>query len=491
MKAFASVIVGLVCLFSSPGFASVFPIQTHQDATRLKLALESLSPSLRGTSAQDDLPEGLPNVSETHVLFGSPQDAVDWAKSVSAQLGAGLGAKRFEVLPLSDSRYPVLQAQVSELWRAMQSLFPKYTAGLNEPPVVLVDSDIMNAFVPKHILEPSKVAHTVVVLTALLDKAGGADRKDLLSGMFAHELAHSVFRHVLDTYQGRLNKYYKVGFEGLGFESIRDPRLDSLLQTWTSGSSMAGDITAGELYNLPSEGVGRPLMRRVWNEMVNGFASSQDCWEAKDTNKVWTSYLRTSDFASAVVLLPSDRSALALASESLIKSTDACLGSTRVPFLGLLSRVTGVPESVLTQMPAFVELNESFVNAPTPSQGLQAIIEPIRESMVDVESKVSLDSLGYFTYEEHADDISLIVHKFLGWNTQSLSDFFKIVMTPEDLARCESLMTAGVVPPAGAFSDPHRAVCYRIDHLYRLEARMRGQDVQKFASDYVKSSIDY
>ena len=443
------------------------------------------------TNAQDGLQDGLQDVSETHVLFGSTQEAIDWANSVSAQLGTGMGAKRFEVLPASDSRYPVLQAQVSELWRAMQALFPKYTAGLNEPPVVLVDSDVMNAFVPKHLLSPNKIAHTVVVLTALLDKAGSAENKDMLSGMFAHELAHSVFRHVLDNYQARLNKYYKVGFEGLGYESLRDSQLDSLLKTWSSGSAMAGDITAGELYNLPSEGVGRPLMRRIWNEMVNSFGSSQACWEAKDTNKVWTSYQRSSDFASAVVLLNSDRPALALASESLIKSTDTCLGSTPVPFLGLVSKVTGVPESVLAQMPAFAELNQSFVSAPTPSQGLQAIIEPIRDSMLEVESQVSLDSLGYFTYEEHADDISLIVHKFLGWKTQSLSDFFKVVMAPEDLARCESLMTAGVVPPAGAFSDPHRAVCYRIDHLYRLESQMRDQDVLKFASDYVKSSIDY
>ncbi|MBY0314791.1 MAG: M48 family metalloprotease [Bdellovibrionales bacterium] len=426
----------------------------------------------------------------THEQFTSSQAALDWTQKVSSTLIANLQAKKFDVLPLSDDRYGTLQEYVDQLWLAFQTLFPKYTQGLNTPPVVLVDSEVMNAFVPKYILKDNKIAHTIVVFTALLDQAGGVSQKNLLTGVLAHELAHSVFRHALDEYQQHVTKFYDAQVSQIGYEVPNDALLNASLGEWKTGASFVGDFTNEEFKNLPSQGVAKPILMRVWTEINSGeFDLSQSCWDARDAMDIWLSYQRFSDFASQYSLLDVDKNALASASESVLTASDACLQGKSPHFLETLSKTLGVPKETLALNPGIAEMDQTFSAAPSVTSGLQAIVAPVRQSMREVEARYNFASLGYFTHEEHADDVSVIVHRYLNWNFSSLPDFFKMLMPPKDLERCNALIAKQKTPPTGSFSDPHRATCFRIDHLYKLNSLI-PKDVIGFANEYVTKTME-
>jgi hypothetical protein len=467
-------------------FALSLPNQAFQesqalDAYRQKI-LANLYPELAFVKDKG-------GVEETHKLFPGSSEAVLWAEQVASRIALSFGAKKFTVLPVSDPRYPILQAQIHDLWLAFVDLFPEETKGLNEPPVVLIDSEVVNAFVPKYLLEEKKIAHTVVVLTSLLDAAGGADKRELLSGVIAHEIAHSVFRHVLSSYQVKINRFYNSDENRLGFKAASSPALDAEMEKWKQAAILIGDLTKSELKNLPSYGMAKPLTLRVWNQLsLDLFDSSSACWLARDSFSVWSSYQRSSDFYSSFSIRSVDLGALSLTSDELETNTRTCLNGKKANFIALLSKVIGIPAEVLENMPDLRELANTFANAPDSVTGFQNIVEPIRKDMVEIENRHDMEKIGLFTYEEHADDISLIVHRKLGWKPTALSDFFRMFMGAEDVKRCDSIVATGILPPGGSFSDPHRATCYRIAHLQDLEAEASKYDIREFAKIYVKAT---
>jgi hypothetical protein len=80
-------------------------------------------------------------------------------------------------------------------------------------------------------------------------------------------------------------------------------------------------------------------------------------------------------------------------------------------------------------------------------------VTPLRANMREVGNSNPMDEIGFFTYEEHADDVSLIVHRHLGSDPMSLSNFFNTLLPLEDRTRCATMVADGITPPAGSFSD--------------------------------------
>ena len=55
--------------------------------------------------------------------------------------------------------------------------------------------------------------------------------------------------------------------------------------------------------------------------------------------------------------------------------------------------------------------------------------------MIAVEKETPLSELGFFTYEEHADDVSLLVHTALKQNPEAMSKFLmRFLETTDDEA---------------------------------------------------------
>jgi hypothetical protein len=428
---------------------------------------------------------------ETHVLFKESLEATVWAQQALPALSASMQASKFDIVPLTDSRYPILQNYVDELWSAFEALFPAYTQGLNKPPVILIDSEVVNAFVPKHIIQSDKIAHTVIVLTALLDKAGGVHNRDLLTGMFAHELAHSVFRHALPAYQEHVTKFFNSKLYSIGYLAARDPVLDQSLISWKNAAGMIGDLSADELMNLPSLAVMPSALMRVWIEITKGeFNTAPVCWQAVDAFETWKSYQRYSEFNSIYQILDIDKIALNEASKNLILKTEGCLKGKKVSFIQYFAKATGLPVAALETQPELVQMDKDFMAASSPLAGFQSIVQPIRTEMLKIETNHNFEEIGYFTQEEHADDISLIVHRYLNLKSTSLSDFFKLILKPSDVARCDSLMASKQVPETGTFSDPHRSTCFRIYHLDLIDKLISTENISDFADQYVLSTME-
>lgn len=125
--------------------------------------------------------------------------------------------------------------------------------------------------------------------------------------------------------------------------------------------------------------------------------------------------------------------------------------------------------------------------------GLKSITGFIRKKMTEIETDIKMDELGYFTHEEHADDISTLVQIALGLDpVEGWTDLFKkVVMSPEDRKQCDSFLEKDKLPPSGSFTDPHRANCYRIVHIRDLvkEFKRSGRSIQEFSLNYIASTI--
>jgi hypothetical protein len=460
--------------------ASVVPHDRYQEYLRLEAYKEKLVPRFKTL--------GLKGTESVHVLFSCPQDALDWAEKIRQRLAQETGAKKFDILPLTDRRYAVLQSYVHELWQAFTEIFPEETRNLNEPPVVLIDTEVVNAYVAQYMLEPNKIAHAIVVLTSLLDKAGGVENKDPITGVIGHELAHSVFKHLLPQFQKRINKFYVAENVRLGFQAEREAGLNKQMADYLENATAIGDLTYGEFLDLPSPGLSKPVFGRFWLQMRKELsAETPSCTTANQSLESWQKLVPASSFENAFSVLSKQLPFLADASARLIQDEKACYEGRKKGFVDLFAATLGMESSVLTSSPEVSELAKLFDGATDSIEGLRAITAPSRKEMVAVEKSLNMKTIGYFAMEEHADDISLLVHRHLKRNPEAIADFFKLFITKEDRERCDLVMKTGALPPLGAYTDPHRAPCYRINHLRDLAQYMDKvqAETSTFASDYV------
>lgn len=230
----------------------------------------------------------------------------------------------------------------------------------------------------------------------------------------------------------------------------------------------------------------------IWSQLnIETFDSSPSCWAARDTFDAWIGYQRFSDFTSSYTIRNADLAGLAFTSNQLTSELRSCMAQRKSPFLHLFSVVTGIPEEALSRMEEIKDMAHVFDSAADPISGFQALVGPLRAEMAEIERAYPNSKIGLFTHEEHADDIALIVHHHLGWNSKSLANFFRSFMAPKDLERCNSILATGALPPGGSFSDPHRATCYRVAHLEDLNVEIsRRSSAREFAADYVRLTTE-
>lgn len=472
-------ILAIALALSSQAKAAILPYE-HEEDVRLESRLRAAQ-----------FPTAAEPGENVHVLFQNQEEAMAWAEQMKPRLEKNYGARKFELLPSSDPRYAKLQSYVHDLWRGYTALFPEQTKDLNEPPVVIFDTEITNAFVARYSLEPSpdKIAHAIVVLTGLLDMAGGVDNRAPISGIVAHELSHSVFRHLLPQYQERINHYFPLEETRIGYEATRHQELDATMNRWVSGARLAGMLTNEELRDLPSKNLPAPYLMRAWKQArTELYEKTKACSSANVSYSLWQGFQPISPLEEKPVI---DHTKLPLISDigrRLIEDETACLSGKNASLIALLSHATGIPEETLQSDPAFSEMAKEFEASADITSGFQKLVGPIREEMRKVESSVSLDKVGFYTYEEHADDVAVMVHRYLHLDSQALGKFFFSILPKADQAKCHAMIQNGQIPPLGTLSDAHRAHCYRYSHLQDLEKDIdqRREGIEAYASRYVR-----
>lgn len=485
---FVPVVCGILTVLSfQPVLANVLPpspVQLEEEARLRTLKRFGVSDSAASGRSRTSK-----RVVSEHLLFADNASAIAWIKSQKMALSAALGTDRFDVLE-RDERYDVLRAYVHEVWVAFTQLFPEETRNLNEPPVVLVSTESRNAFVSKD-LATGKIGHAIVVFTGYLDEVGGVQQRATIIGTFAHELAHSVFKHVLLQYQPKYSKFVISESGQLGFEGVRSPERDSLMETWTSYAGQVGDLTFSQLHHLPSPGAGKPFLERIWIQMRRSFEDgSINCQTARARYNTWYDLFSESGFESAYSVPSGMLPLLETSSLALISSQSACFRGKRKRFSELFTEATGIPASLVETNPAFSQLVSRFDTNEEQLSVLRSFVDAERRQMTNVEAAVDFSKLTYYSFEEHADDVSAIVLAYLGLDPEACSAFYWKLLG-NDRNRCMNLIRGNQTIPAGSFSGPHRSNCYRIDHLARLAKKLRGgpEAVARFAREYMEKAL--
>lgn len=427
----------------------------------------------------------------THILFKDQADAFKWFKDNSTLLGKLTGMKDFQVVE-TDARYEMVQSYVHDLWVAYAELYPEQTKGLNEPPVVFINNAQSNAFVA---LDPQsrRILHAVVVLTGFLKPLGVDQDRDVLSGVMGHELAHSIFRHGIPAYAEKLNRFYLEDEVLMGYQSEEKPELDLKMQDWIGNSSFAGDITSDQLLDLPSMGIGSVLGLRVLGQMRTDFFNTEaTCVDALVKLKGWIGLFEYSEMDSEVFINPANIPMLQEKSQQVVDATTSCVGSQRKSLAQLLSEVLGLPTQVFESDPEFMVDAKAFDEAPNMIAALRDLVHKSRVIMQGIEKDIDFSKLGYYTFEENADDHSAIVHAYMGRNPLSLASGFYELLGGSNAQDCKMLLASGKTPKGGSFSDPHRSTCYRIHHLNHLNEVLpvKKNSISSFAQDYALKSHD-
>jgi hypothetical protein len=428
-----------------------------------------------------------------HLLFKDRDEAKAWVQTLVPQFSLAFGDTDMKIVD-TDPRYDVLDGYTAELWQAFTQLFPKQTAGMRQPPVVLIESKVVNAFVPS---APggAQVGHVIVVFTGFLDavaKTGSLDA-NMITGVFGHELGHSVFLHGMPSYQSAINRFYSKAAVSMGYASTRDAGLEAKMGTWLTNAHLIGDLGLAELHDLPSQGLAHPMLFNAWKQITADNAGrSAQCASAQSHFGKWSDAMRMSSLNSAIEVDPGERGAFAASGDELMASGRSCLSGVEVSLVDAIAKSSGIPAEVFKRSPEFMEMAKQFESAADPIEGLRKLVAPARVEMRQIEQEVDFSGVGFYTYEEHADEVSALVHAYMHRRPDSVSTFFAALMESQsqhDWKQCQAALDSGQEPANGAFSDPHRSTCYRIYHLKRFTERLQQGDLTKFTEEFLHLTV--
>jgi Peptidase family M48 len=440
-----------------------------------------------------------------HLTFANRYQATKWAKTALPFIAPGA------TILNHDSRLALLDGYVREIWQAFTVLFPEYTKSLNSPPVILLKSNTINAFVSQTI-DRKQMAHAIFVFTGLLEKftlPDGKLNKEAIMSVMGHELAHSVFLHGLTKYQARVNHFYNKSQIQWGFYAANPnlspdtKRLDITMGRWLDDVRLAGELTAPELRDLPAPGINQNLLllslQIMQEQTINILGSdpqaAPSCDTAPKSFRNWRSHMIYSPLKLSIVIPPPETSALGEASDRLIEQDRSCLAQTKsapkVSFPDIATQAFGLPIEVLVGSEDFMELAERFNAAPDAISGFQAAVHPIRTEITQIQQNVDFAKVGYYTFEQHADEVSALVLAYLKLDPGALGKVFQTLLTaasPDDADTCAQMIKNNLEPEVGSFSEIHHSLCYRNFHISMFSQAI-GRDVSGFAKQFIDASI--
>jgi Peptidase family M48 len=443
-----------------------------------------------------------------HLTFNSKADALAWANTVLPSIKQSFEDPNMTI-STTDPRIAVVEASVQELWGAYTSLFPAQTRGLNVPPVILLDSKVVNAFVHQS-ADGKQMAHAIFVFTGLLDlfTVNGQLDKAKVTAVIGHELAHSVFLHGLSKYQTRVNHFYDRTKIPFGYQSSLSPdtaALDQNMGGWLSGAMFAGELTSDDIQNLPSPSIRQAIFMSAFRQFQIDNIKGK-CTAGTDAYTNWRGFLRISNIKGAIEILQpgarppgntSQATSMTQASSDLMTADRQCVANdpnaknTKYSLIDLTARAFGISPDALKASEEFVKLEQIFQASPDVVTGFQNITAPFRSQMKEIEAAVDFNQINYYTFEEHADEVSALIHTYLNRDPNALGTVFLSFLnssSPDDAATCANMIATKTEPPNGSYADPHRALCFRDFHIQKFASSI-GSDVKGFAAQFIKASI--
>lgn len=490
----------LIAFISSSAFATLAPPpeavleQKNLEATALRFTVEARTSRMRSAPpVTTAAPKTVPNSKRVgdHLVFDSQEAAEAWARERAESSKNGFRAKKF-IVTHGHEYQPIIQKYIDDVWRGYKALFKDQTRGLDSPPVVIIESEVSNAYVDG---DDGYVAHAVFVLTGLVDTVKSVHNKDGLLGILAHELGHSVFLHGMPDVSRRIQRFYERKGHGLGFEAGRNSDLDLVMAEYLDAARSVGDLAYPELLNLPSPGAGGPYMSVVWRNLRAELAEANAaCQEEKQEMGRWNDKVSFNGLRYKHWVADNELPALAKIGDDLIRKQQHCFAKREVSITDVFAKSLRVEKSDLEQNAEFIKFKEIYDKSPDPVSGLQAMVQSERETMQRIEAMPAYKNLGYYTTEQHADDASALALKYVNENPAVFNVLLNISMNEvnpkgDDPKICRENIEKGLIPDMGSLFVIHHSYCHRVYNFLRLSNRIvQAGDLQKLADKFLRDT---
>jgi len=149
-----------------------------------------------------------------------------------------------------------------------------------------------------------------------------------------------------------------------------------------------------------------------------------------------------------------------------------CLVNVTEDFIDLMAALQGKTPAEIEAMMS--QHDKDLVKGKHIVDGIAAIAADRRATMRMAEATFTMQTgrpwsaLRYFSFEEDADDVSVMVLRGAKLDPAGNATFLATAI-PDHLARCEQIIATGKAPPYGVeVADEHHATCWRLFHIRQL-----------------------
>jgi len=319
-------------------------------------------------------------------------------------------------------------------------------------------------------------SNVVILTSGLIESARGEEQ---FVGVLLHELGHYLRSHGA-LWTNKYNFFYRQTEAALSTRPVPEPGLQEL------GQQLIRATRKARVYPVPGQklhpGLFPAIRERVLPEVLH-LCPDVRCGEGGERLRALCSARLDPGFGEYPARpLPGGETARYLALES------ALLDCAQRISLG--ESQDGPALSPAQVAPWFGQVTAADLQAaPTLADLLEALSSQLEEEDRAIETLLeqALDEgLGYYTYEQEADELAAEWLALLGFDPRSLlQHLFGLMERLEPLEldtrydfgfrRCRELYQNGwldvasqrVRIPIGSFADPHHGLCYRIFHIDR------------------------
>jgi hypothetical protein len=407
--------------------------------------------------------------------FADDAAAATWFGMFEEKLAEEEGRPPRRFLTPADPRWAKTRELVDRGWAAFRESRAVGELRDKRPGLVMLEDPTPNAFVAPNITF-DKAGFTVMVQTGLFE-IGGTD--DGALGVMMHEFQHVIGLHVIGDTRDRLRKFYfaSQSSEPLGRFETDDAVARRYGESWRTLAGSVGMFYDPRLRALPLGGVLVQVLQAAVAQA--GTAQGPACMTALTAvGAIKAEVAATLDQLTGTITV--DASVPNRVDQAFANMKSACFGSFAVDVIGVMAMSQGVTPAMIEA--ALAPEDIALVKGKHVVDGFVALMLDRRAKMRQLESDLASKvgkqwvNLRYFSDEEDADDVSVIVLRAANIKPPHAIGSFLTGFLPADAkARCADLLARSEVPPYGHdLTDEHHGYCWRADHTRRLAEHLAG-----------------
>ncbi|MBA3499366.1 MAG: hypothetical protein M4D80_30530 [Myxococcota bacterium] len=401
------------------------------------------------------------------VTFDDDAAAATWFAEFEAKWAEEEHREPRKLLGPSDPRWAKTRALLDDGWAAFKANRPVGELREKRPGLVLLDDSAPNAFVAPD-LHNGNAGFAVMVQTGLFETGGSQDGA---MGVMMHEFQHVIGLHIVGDTKERTRKFYFAGIEEpLGKFETDDMVARRYGETWLAHADDVGRYREAALRGLPMDGQLVQMLQAAVGQA--GTMQVPACLTARmNLSALANEIAGTADPITGEIVVAANVPSRVDQVMGSLKS--ACFANFNVDFIGVVAAATGVTAAAIEaqMMPSDVAL----VKGKHVVDGFIAIVSDRRAQMRTLEAELASkvgkqwSKLRYFSTEEDADDVSVLVLRGAKIQPDAIGPFFVSFLLGDGPQRCTAMLARRELPPYGQdLTDDHHSTCWRAHHVRQL-----------------------